>query len=44
MFICSLLQSVFHFNKYKLTGSAETDPDLVHFKIGLLLIIFVIYC
>ena len=44
MFIYNLFQFVFHFGKYKLTGSTETDLDLICFKTGLLLIIFIIYC
>ena len=44
MFICNLLWFIFYFNKYELTDSAETDLNLIHFKINLLLIIFIIYC
>ena len=44
MFICSLLQFIFYFNKYKLTDSVKADLDLIYFKTDLLLIIFIIYC
>ena len=44
MFICNLFQSVFYFNKYKLTGFVKTDSDLIYFKINLLLIIFIMCC
>ena len=43
MFIYSLFQSVFYFNKYKLISSVETNPNLIYFKTSLLLIIFIIY-
>ena len=44
MFTYSLFWSVFYFNEYELTGSAEADPDLICFKTDLLLIILIICC
>ena len=44
MFIYNLFQFVFYFNKYELADSTEVNLNLIYFKIGLLLIIFIIYC
>ena len=44
MFIYSLFQFIFHFNKYKLINSVKVNSDLIYFKINLLLIIFIICC